>query len=125
MARNPNASLIVFPPKCDKPVAVRSGSKTAIMLALMQQDNGCTLHELAVALTEHGGAPCSDSYARSWASPSYLANKGYGIKSRHDDDGQLRLFAYAGSTKIDNSRRDVDKAARAKRGGKRGKKAAA
>lgn len=122
MARNPNATLINFAPSVDKPLAFRSGTKTAIMLALMQRAGGCTLSELATALTEHGGAKCTASYARSWAAKSYLAHKGYGIRSEHDADGQLRLFAFAASTKIDVSRQDVDKSTKARRGGKRGKR---
>ncbi len=125
MSRDPNLNLITFSPFCDKPVAVRSGTKVAAMLKLLQHKDGCTLAELARALTEHGGSPCTVSYARSWAARSYLGPLGYGIKSGHDKDGSLRLWAYAGSTVIDTSRRDVDKAATAKRGGKRAKKAIA
>ncbi len=125
MARDPNLNVIAFTPTVDKPVAVRSGTKVALLLKLMQRKNGVTLQEIATELSEHGGSKCTISYARSWVARSYLGSLGYGVRSKHDKGGQLRVWAYAASTVIDNTRKDVDTSAKARRGGRRNKSAKA
>lgn len=97
MARTSNLlSPIAFAPARDKHVAVRRDSKTANVLTAMLRRDGVTLEEAAKILSKTG-ASCTPAYARAWIAPSYLAAKGYGVRSEVEGQGKrarLRLWAY-------------------------------
>ncbi len=110
MSKKKNLKPINFAPDADvTPKAARKGSKTDIILKLLSREKGATLRQVASAISKVG-AEVTPEYARTWIAPSYLARKGYGVKSDLNDKGtDFVMHLVTKTDKVDTARSDVEK----------------
>lgn len=69
----------------------RKGSKIAILIGKLDQENGATLEQLAKAMSKTG-SDVSASYVKAWIHYDLHKLHGYGVKSTRDDDGKVRCY---------------------------------
>ncbi len=69
----------------------RKGSKIAILIAKLDQENGATLEQLATAMSK-SGSPVTASYVKAWINYDLHKLHGYGVKSTRDEDGKVRCY---------------------------------
>ncbi len=84
----------------------RKGSKIAILIAKLDQENGATLEQIATAMSK-SGSDVTPSYVKAWINYDLHKLHGYGVKSTRDEDGKVRCYLVRPVVRVRKSKLEV------------------